>query len=160
MSFIATANPPARGVEPAVANDGWFPDIDREQLRADIRLDGTSTIERLQLALEAAMATVNAELQTWAAEQRAAGHASLAEVPAPHIGRKSIKVMQYRSAIYAHVQAALAEAYRDMDTLPQGDGKGARVMAALEGRVEGFQQQLRWAIADVQSRPRVIAELL
>lgn len=160
MSFVATANPPARGAEPAVANDGWFPDIEREQLRKDIRLDGTATVERLAIAVEAAMASVNAELQEWAAEQRAAGHATLADVPAPQVGGKSIKVMQYRNAIYWYVQAALAEAYRDMDTLPQGDGKGARVQAALDGRVEGFQQQLRWAIADVQNRSRVIAELL
>lgn len=160
MSFVATANPPARGAEPAVANDGWFPDIEREQLRKDIRLDGTATVERLAIAVEAAMASVNAELQEWAAEQRAAGHAKLADVPAPQVGGKSIKVMQYRNAIYWYVQAALAEAYRDMDTLPQGDGKSARVQAALDGRVEGFQQQLRWAIADVQSRSRVIAALL
>ncbi len=55
MSFIATANPPARGAEPAVGNDGFWPDIDREKLRAEIRLDGTVTMERLHKALLAAM---------------------------------------------------------------------------------------------------------
>lgn len=160
MSFIATANPPARGAEATVANDGFWPDVDREQLRKDIRLDGTATPERLQLAVLAAMWAVNAELQAWKQEQIASGYATLADVPAPSAGGTSVKVQQYMRAIYSHVQASLAEAYRDMDTLPQGAGKEPRVLAALEVRVDGFHQQLRWAIADLQERSRVIAELL
>ena len=58
------------------------------------------------------------------------------------------------------LQAQLAEAYRDMDTLPQGAGKEPRVLSALEVRVDGFNQQLRWAIADLQDKPRTIVELL
>ena len=67
---------------------------------------------------------------------------------------------QYRQAIYAHVQAQLAEAYRDISTLPQGAGKDARVMTALDIRVDSFNQRLRWAIADLKDTSRVIAELL
>ncbi len=160
MSFIATANPPAAGTEPVVANDGFWPDIGREQLRKDIRLDGTVTAERLHLAIEAAMWSINAELQAWQDEQLAAGHATLAAVPAKRLAGESVKARQYRRAIYSHVQAQLAEAYRDMDTLPQGAGKEPRVLSALEVRVDGFNQQLRWAIADLQDKPRVIAELL
>ena len=47
-----------------------------------------------------------------------------------------------------------------MDTLPQGTGKEPRVMAALEIRVDTFHQQLRWAVADLPGKSRVIAELL
>ena len=160
MSFIATANPPATGLETVVVNDGFWPDIDREQLRRDIRLDGTATPERLQLAVEAAIWAVNAELQEWQRAQMNAGHTTLAAVPAPQLGGESIKARQYRRAIYSHVQAQLAEAYRDMDTLPSGAGKEQRVLSALEVRVDGFNQQLRWAIADLQGLPRTIVELL
>lgn len=160
MSFVATANPPAATAEPVVLNDGWWPDINREQLRRDIRLDGTVTPERLLLAVEAAMWSVNAELAQWQAEQVAAGHASLADVPAHQLVGESVKVRQYIRAIYCHVQAQLAEAYRDMDTLPTGLNKAERVMSALEIRVDGFNQQLRWAIADLQGIPRTIVELL
>lgn len=40
-----------------VVNDGFWPDMAPEQLRKDIRLDGTATPERLQIALLAAMWT-------------------------------------------------------------------------------------------------------
>ncbi len=160
MSFVATANPPAHGAEPAVANDGFWPDIDCEKLRADIRLDGTVTPHRLHKALLAAMWSVNGELRDWKKLQTAAGHTTLQAVPADQLGGQSVKVEQYRAAIYAHVQAQLAEAYRDVSTLPQGAGKEPRVLAAIETRVDGFHQQLRWAIADLQDISRVIAALL
>ena len=160
MSFLATANPPAHGTEPAVANDGFFPEVDCEALRVDVRLDGTVTPARLKLAVVSAMLAVNGELQQWRAAQELAGHTTLAEVPAASLAGESTKVHQYRKAIYAHVGAALAEAYRDMDTLPQGAGKEARVMGAIETRVDSYHQQLRWAIADLQGTSRVIAELL
>lgn len=160
MSFLATANPPAHGTEPAVANDGFFPAVDCEALRTDIRLDGTVTAARLKLAVVDAMLAVNGELQQWRVTQEQAGHAALANVPSASLAGESAKVHQYRKAIYAHVGASLAEAYRDMDTLPQGAGKEARVMSGLETRVDGFHQQLRWAIADLQGKSRVIAELL
>ncbi|WP_313073430.1 head completion/stabilization protein [Melaminivora sp.] len=160
MSFLATANPPAAGIEPAVVNDDFWPDIDPAQLRKDLRLDGTATPERLHLAIEAAMWAVNAELAEWQAQQLAAGHAQLADVPAPQLAGVNVKARQYRRAVYSHVQAQLAEAYRDLDTLPQGAGKEQRVQSALEIRIDGFNQQLRWAIADLQGKSRVIAELL
>ncbi len=160
MSFIATANPPARGAEPAVGNDGFWPDIDREKLRAEIRLDGTVTMERLHKALLAAMWSVNGELREWKKLQTQAGHTTLQDVPADQLGGESVKVQQYHAAIYAHVQVQLAEAYRDIDTLPQGSGKEQRVMAATEIRVDGFNQQLRWAIADLKDGDRTIVELL
>ena len=160
MSFIATANPPAHGTEPVVANDGFWPDIDREQLRKDIRLDGTATIERLHLAVEAAMWAVNDELREWQGEQLQAGFGTLAAVPAHQINGESVKTRQYLRAIYSHVQAQLAEAYRDMDTLPSGAAKEQRVLSALETRVDGYHQQLRWALADLRGVPRTIVELL
>ncbi|MBY0463446.1 MAG: head completion/stabilization protein [Burkholderiales bacterium] len=160
MSFIATANPPVHNAEPVVTNDGWWPDIDREQLRKDIRLDGTVTPERLVLAVEAAMWDVNNQLNAWRRVQLEAGHTSLAQVPAHQIVGQSVKVRQYTRAIYSHVQAQLAEAYRDMDTMLSGASKEQRVLSALEIRVDGFQQQLRWAIADLQDMPRTIVELL
>ncbi|GKS93244.1 head completion/stabilization protein [Acidovorax sp. SUPP2825] len=160
MSFVATANPPARGAEPAVANDGFFPNIDREKLRNDIRLDGTVTPERLRKALLTAMWSVNGELREWKAAQIKAGYTTLQAVPSEQLDGESVRIEQYRTAICAHVQAQLAEAYRDMDTLPQGAGKEGRVQAAVELRIDGFNQQQRWAIADLQESSRVIAELL
>ncbi len=158
--FVATANPPAKGAEAPVRNDGFYPDVDCEQLRKDLRLDGTATPDRLVLAIEAAMWAVNAELADWQAEQVAAGYSTLAAIPAMQLGAESVKTKQYRRAINASVQSQLAEGYRDMDTLPSGAGKESRVLSALEIRVDTFNTQLRHAIADLLGKPRVIAELL
>lgn len=160
MSFIATANPPAHNAEPEVANDGFFPAIECERLRKELRLDGTVTPERLRLAVTDAIIATNAELAAWRAAQIDAGHATLADVPAYNLGAESHKLHLYRKAIYSHVQAQLAEGYRDMSTLPEGANKADRVYAATEVRTDGYLQQLRWAIADLQGTPRVIADLL
>ncbi|PQV50675.1 head completion/stabilization protein [Paraburkholderia sp. BL21I4N1] len=69
-SFIATAEPttPQTPGSPATAaivtNDGWFPDIDMNALRASMKLDGTVTYKRLRDATLDAIASVNAELGT------------------------------------------------------------------------------------------------
>lgn len=160
MSFITTARPPDAADEPPIQNAPFWPDIDPQHLRDERRLDGTVTPARLAQAIEAAMWDVNARLRDWQAAQELAGHATLADVPAPAIGGESVKAKQYRRAVYYHVQAQLAEAYRDMDTIPAGLGKEGRVLSALEIRVEGFQRELSWAIADLQETPRTIIALL
>ncbi|QIL44658.1 head completion/stabilization protein [Acidovorax sp. HDW3] len=162
MTFITTANPPPQAAEPPLANEPFWPDISPAHLRAERRLDGTVTAERLAQAIEAAMWDINAELRPWQQAQELAGHQQLADVPAPaaKVSGESLKVKMYRRAVYYHVQAQLAEAYRDMDTLPTGVNKEQRVLSALEIRVDGFRQQLRWALADLQDKPRTIVELL
>lgn len=160
MSFVVVANPPAAAAESPVINDGWWPDIDLKQLRDDCRMDGTITAPRLRRAVVDAVASINDELAAWQSAQWAAGHASLTDVPARQIDGKSAKLAQYLRAVGAAVQADLAEAYRDMSTLPEGANKEGRVMAAVEVREDGFRRALRWALADLQDRRRVIAELM
>lgn len=159
MSFVAV-NPPPVTPEAAVKNDGWFPDIDLKSMREDMRLDGTVTAPRLRRSVINAVASVNAELADWQAMQRSAGYGDLAGVPSQAIDGKSLKVMRYMRAVAAYVQADLAEAYRDLDTLPDGAGKEARVYSKLEIRVDEFRRELRWAIADLKGQRRVIVELI
>lgn len=150
MSFVATVNPPTSDVEPTVQNDGWFPDMAPTAVRAACRLDGTVTTERLIPALQSAMLSVNAELQAWADEQRTRwGYAVLADVPAPQVGGVSAQVLRYQRAVHACLQADLAEAYRNMDTLPAGQGKEARVLEALQIQVDEHRRRQRWAISDL-----------
>ena len=164
MSFTATANPPAKGTEGVVINDGFFPDIDPERLRADALVETTVTPARLTEAIEAAMWAINAELRDWRELQESQGYETLADVPGAKFGKdgatESVRVKQYRHAIKWHVLAETAEVARDMATLPQGAGKEARVTSGVEVRTSGFNQRLRWAIADLQGRSRVIAELI
>lgn len=160
MSFITTARPPEAAAEPPIGNQPFWPDIDPAHLRTERRLDGTITPARLAQAIEAAMWDINAQLRDWQREQERAGHGTLAEVPADQVRGESLNVKMYRRAVYYHVQAQLAEAYRDIDTLPNGLSKEGRVLSALEIRIDGFWRELRWALADLQGKPRTIVELL
>ena len=161
MSFVATANPPKADVEPAVQNDGFFPDMEPTAVRAACRLDGTVTPDRLIPALQTAMLSINAELQAWASEQRVRwGYESLADVPAPHMGGVSAQVLRYQRAVHACLQADLAEASRNQDTLPAGMGKEARVLESLQVQIDEHRRRQRWAISDLLGIARSTIELI
>ena len=160
MSFLAKVNPPEPGAELPAENDPWFPAIDPAHLRATCRLDGTVTPQRLHHALLQALASVNAELWEFKVSNMLLGHASLADVPAGALNGESVKVHHYRRAVHAHVQADLAEAYRDMDTTPSGDGKSERVRERIEARIDEHRRALRWAIADIKGQRRTTVELI
>lgn len=160
MSFIATVNPPTAADEPPLANDGWFPDLDPAAARAACRLDGTVTPARFRPALVAAVAGVNAELAAWAAQQRAAGAATLADVPATTIGGTSLLVHHYLRAVYASTQADLAEAYRELDVSPTSAGKQERVTDKIELKIDEHRRAMRWAISDILGLRRTTVELI
>lgn len=154
MSFIATANPPIAADDAQVDNDPWFPAIDAKRTRDVCRLDGTVTAPRLANAIEAAIDTVNSELRDYQAAQQQAGITKLQDAgDGRQLGR-------YLRAIYAHVLADLAEAYRDMDTTPSGDGKAERVRERVEARIDEHRRALRWAIADIKGQRRTTVELI
>ena len=160
MSFLAKVNPPPAGSELPVSNDPWFPAIDPAHLRATCRLDGTVTPERLQHALMQALASVNAELWEFKGSNMLLGHASLADVPAGALNGESVKAHHYRRAVYACVQADLAEAYRDIDTTPSGEGKAERVREKIEAKIEEHRRTMRWALSDLLAIPRTSVELI
>lgn len=160
MSFVATARPPVAATEPPVANDPWFPDMNPEDVRNACRLDGTITPARLLPALKAAMLSINAELEPYRLEQSRLGYACLADVPAPVVGGESAQVLRYQRAVHACLQADLAEAYRNLDTLPSGTGKEARVLEALAVHVDEHRRNQRWAISDLLGLRRTTVELI
>lgn len=160
MSFIATARPPLAAGELPVAADPWWPAIDPVAVRTTCRLDGTVTPARLQHALLAAISAVQAELDAWATARRIEGAASLADLPAPQLAGQSIKVHHYRRAVYAAVQAELAEAWREIDTTPQSVGKTERVTDQLAIKVDEHRRNQRWAISDLMDQRRTTIELI
>lgn len=156
MSFLGPPPTPTAAEETAIENDGWFPAIDLAHLRSTVRLDGTVTPDRLAHAAINAVLSINAELAVYKAAQQAAGHLTLAEVPAPKIAGESSQLQRYRRAIYASVQADLVERYRDFDTTGAGD----KAAEKLELRIDDLRRDLRWAIADLVGRRRTTVELI
>ena len=157
MSFIATA--PASSTPPdsaTVANDGFFPDIDLNHMRAAVRLDGTVTNERLRDATVAAVLLVNDELAAWKASAIAAGREKLVDVPAPEVGGETINLVRYRTAVYRYARADLVERYRDFDATKSGVDQAEK----LECSADDDRRAAKWSIRDLLGRPRSTVELI
>lgn len=158
--FVITATPPDSTEEPSITNDGWFPDMEPAKVRAACLLDGTVSADRLLPLLQNAMLDVNAELAEWAQEQRARwGYASLADVPAPQVGGESAKLLHYRRAVHACLQAQLLDAYRGMATISTGN-KLDRSSDDTSTQAGDHRRNQRWAIADLLGHARATVELI
>ncbi|BEP42994.1 head completion/stabilization protein [Variovorax sp. V15] len=156
MNFLGNPPTPAAGVETALANDGWFPDIDLAKLRTTARLDGTVTPDRLRHSAVQAVLSVNAELAPYKSAQLVLGHEKLEDVPSPKVDGRSAQLALYLRAVYSAVQADLVERYRDYDTTGAGD----KAADKLELRADDLRRDLRWAISDFLGIRRTTVELI
>ncbi|WP_417777073.1 head completion/stabilization protein [Stutzerimonas xanthomarina] len=139
-----------------ITNDGWFPDLDGEHMRAALRLDGSITDARLEVAAVNALIQVNAELAAYQAQREAEGHAALATVPAKQIQGESQLLHLYRRAIYCSAGAELAERYRDYSAT----GDGAERAEALTPTADEYRRDARWAIRSILGRVHTTVELI
>ena len=158
--FVVTTNQPDSEQEAVVTNDGWFPDVEPIAVRNACRLDGSVTPERLLPALKSAMLEVNAQLQSWADEQRMRwGYESLSDVPAANIGGQSAKLLQYQRAVHATLQAELIQNYRGTSTVATGN-KFEREHEDLQCTAGDHLRQARYAVADICGQARCTVELI
>lgn len=155
MSFIVTSPPPSP-VESSIENAPFWPAIDPTHCRGRMRIDGNTTPERLRAALVEAMGAANAELGAWAADQVAAGYATLGAVPAPSIDGTSLQVHRYHHAVCALAAASLIERYRSTDATNDGHQYADR----LELSTDDLRRDARWALADIRGAGRSTVELI
>lgn len=149
--------PPAgSAAEPAIGNDGWFPDLDAAALRGAMRIKDNVTPARFREAVLAAMITVGNDMAVWKAAQQLLGHASLEAVPAPRLGGESRLVVLYRRAVTCFARAELTERYRDFDQT----GAGGRDLDELDGSVDQLRRDGRHAVRDLLGRSRTVVELI
>lgn len=148
----------AQGTSPAftLSNDGFWPNIDAEHLRAAQRLDGSVTPPRLETAAVAAIISVNRELLRLKLRYQAAGHASLEDVPADEINGKSTLVSLYLRAVYSATSAEVAERYRTYSATDAGKAKAD----AEEPSADAYRRDQRFAIRDLLGISRTTVELL
>lgn len=156
QAFVVNApdSQPSSG-EP-FTNDGWFPDIDQEQLRDVVRIHGDIPEARLKAACLYAMASVNRELRDWQSQQIASGYHSLAEVPASQLDEQSQLLMLYRRAVYSTVKADLTERYRDYDSTGAGHDRADDLSPGIDEQ----RRNVRWAINEILGLARCIVELI
>jgi hypothetical protein len=155
MSFIATEDT-ATPLPDTLANASFYPDIDLQDLRDAMRLDGTVTPARLRHAAVEATASVNDELRAWRLTQQNAGHARLADVPAEKIDDDTVLVARYLRAVYCLTKANLTERYRDFDATHDGHARAAE----LESPIDDLRRDARWAITDILGTRRTSVELI
>lgn len=139
-----------------IQNGPFWPAIDPDDCRTAMNLDGTVTDPRLRAALIGAMGEANQLLTPWAATHIDAGHATLADVPAQQIDGASLKVHQYRSAVYHLATAALTEHLRSIDTSRQGNATAD----VLEAPIDTHRRNAHWLLNDIRGNPRSTIELI
>lgn len=171
MSFVIPATPgvaapaadcppplPQAGgqAEPAIANDGFFPDVAPHALRAQVRVRDHVTPARWREALLGAIITVGNDLAAWADRQQAAGHATLAAVPGPSIGGEPRLLILYRRAVALNAKAEIVERTPDIDTT----GAGQRKAEDLEPTIGDLRRDALHAVRDMLGVGRLDVELI
>lgn len=152
--FVAPGADPTP--EEDITNDAFFPDVKPDEFRQTMRQDKTVTAERMRESLINAVASVNRQLGAWKALQVAAGKLTLADVDPAEIGGQPVKVHYYLRAVYSLAKAELIERYRDFDATNAGREKATE----MDETDDSYRRDARWAVADIQSKPRTVVELI
>lgn len=160
MSFVA--RPPASEIdqppaaEETVVNDGFFPDVEPAAVRDAARIPTSVTPARLRAAILGAIMSAEIDLRAFAVASIAAGHDTLAEVPAPQIDGKSVQMLRYERAIALFTKAETIDRHRDFDTTAAGGSQSDE----LEQSVADLRRDARHAIRDMLGRTRTIVDLI
>jgi hypothetical protein len=139
-----------------LVNDGFWPDIDADRLRAAQRIDATVTNARLEVAAVSAMLAVNRDLSAAKVKWQAEGHGTLAEVPADHIAGASMHTHAYRRAVYSLTSAEVAERYRTYDTT----NSGTKAADQEEPSADDYRRDARHAVRDILGIGHATVELI
>lgn len=155
--LIAVPASPASPANTVVTGGGWWPDVDCNQVRAELRLPEIVTHERLVAAIRGAMLGITAELATWRALREADGAASLAEVDGEDeidgIGRR---VLLFLRAVRFAAAAELAELHRDVTATDAGQARGdVQLLTAAD-----YRRMVVHALREFLGTPRVAVELI
>lgn len=159
-NFIARPDPaeieqPA-APEPVVVNDGFFPNIEPADVRKAARIPQSVTGARVRAAILGAIMTVEIDLRAYAAEQIAAGYATLATVPATQLDSMSVQLLRYQRAIALYTKAELIERHRDFDTTAAGGAQADE----LTPSIGELRRDAQHAVRDILGESRTVVDLI
>jgi hypothetical protein len=144
--------PPPCESEPVIKNTGFFPDVDPQRVREEMRLEQTVSPVRLRRAIKTAIAETNAELRDWRDRQLDAGHTTLADVPTDELDGESVRCFHYFNAVCSMTTATLYERYRGVDATSKGDKKAD----SIDSTIDEMWRDMRWSVARIQDKARCI----
>lgn len=159
MSVFAPTNNPNDASDQTVGNLAFYPAIEVATFRSATRTQDTVTDQRVIQAMRTAIRDTNRELAVWRAEQEAAGHATLADVPGDGDygdGEPGTPTHRYLTAVYSRAKALLVEWYRDENTTDPGD---ARATGYASTRDVYLREAIE-AVRDLLGEPRTTVELI
>jgi len=148
--------PPAEAAG-LVKGDGFWPDININDVRDVVRLDTTITPARLRDAVRQAMLDIAAALANWRASQEAAGASTLSDVPSRmKVDGVSDYVLRWSRAVYSVVGADLGERLASQSATAAGVDRAQ----ALGQDVLVHQRNVSFAVRDFLGRPRIRARMI
>lgn len=155
--LVAVPQAPASQEGSVVSAGDWFPAIDCNQVRAELRLGEVVTHARLMGALRGGMLTVLRELTDWTATQILAGFDDLGSVrPEPQIDGEPAIELAFRRAVQFHAAAELAELHRDLSATVDGQARAdSQILSAAD-----YRRMATHALRDVLGTTRTAVELI
>lgn len=157
MTFVTVPPAPASPENAEVAGDGFWPAIDVNAMRDELRLGDAVPHARLVAAIEGGLLTVDGELADWRAAREAEEIASLdAFEPGRTLGGKPRGVLLFTRAVRFAAAAELADLHRDMTATAHGQtvADDDRLTAA------DYRRLCTQAIRDLIGTPRCTVELI
>jgi hypothetical protein len=139
-----------------IGNDGFFPDLSTSTLVEAYRVPPNFAVATLAVQLRLAMAWANRQLAAWQAAQVAAGHSTLAAVPAARLGDESVLETYYRAAVFNECRALLVQ---ESKVLVRRQDAANQATESTETEAAYHEQAVK-ALADMQGHGRVFAELI
>jgi len=139
-----------------ITNASFFPDLQLQNFREAMRIDGTVTDSRAVHALEAAMYEANQLLAKWMQEQQDAGVDTIEGTPQPTWQPAGYHKSLYLRAVWSLAKSNLVERYRDYDSTGAGHDRAE----ALEMTDDDYRRDAAWALSDIRGRARTTVELI
>lgn len=131
----------------------FWPPLSTAEARDQTGIPDAVSDARLTAVLQSSAIEVAASLAPWRATR---AEPTLADVPAPTIDGESIKVVLWRTAVYAHLRSRLFDEVRDLDAT-----RSAHLRSdTLDGSAAAWARRATEAVARLADRPRAIVELI
>lgn len=154
MSAFVASGDATNGV--TINSDEFWPGIDLDTLRDDMRIGSDVSNAKLETAVVAALLNVNRQLVEWQGLQQDKGYSALSQVPSRKVNDESALVLHYQRAVRCATAAELLERYRGYDTTNNGN-QNAEERAPT---IDDYRRDLAWALSDLVNRPRSTVELI
>lgn len=161
MSLVAVPPAPASPPDTVVTAGEWYPDIDCNRLRAELRIGEVVTHERLAGEVRAGLIEIMGELRAWRIVLEGEGHPSLASAsatlfPGDEVDGQALLEYLFIRAVHCAAAANLAETHRDLSVTNDGAARAeAHVLSAAD-----YRRMKTWAVRDMLGTTRTAVELI